>query len=101
MDPQIPTEARLASRVILIDPSDRVLFFKAVEPSAGHVFWVMPGGGLEAGESFEQAALRELGEETGVSAVLGPCVWYRRHRHRWNGQDADQFEKFFVVRLPA
>lgn len=95
---QIPTEARLASRVIVVDEQDRVLLLRATEPLTGNIFWVMPGGGLEPGESFEDAASRELHEETGIAAPIGPCVWFRRHKHKWNGHDADQFEKFFVVK---
>ncbi|RBP48255.1 ADP-ribose pyrophosphatase YjhB (NUDIX family) [Roseimicrobium gellanilyticum] len=98
MHPHIPTEARLASRVILIDEQDRVLFFRGTEPLTGKTFWLMPGGGLDTGESFEDAARRELYEETGITAPLSTCVWFRRHRHTWNGQDADQFERFFVAR---
>ena len=33
--------------------------------------WVLPKGKLEAGESAEAAALREVKEETGCDAVLG------------------------------
>lgn len=33
--------------------------------------WSLPKGKLEDGESFEQAALREVAEETGVSCTLG------------------------------
>ncbi len=57
----------------------------------------MPGGGLDSGESFEDAAHRELVEEVGCSVVLGPYVWFRRHKHEWNGRPADQYERFFVA----
>lgn len=41
----------------------------------------MPGGGMEWGESPEQTAHRELAEETGLTARLGPVLgvyarWY-------------------------
>ena len=34
--------------------------------------WSLPKGKLEPGESYEQAALREVEEETGMRAELGP-----------------------------
>lgn len=37
-------------------------------------FWVTAGGECEADESFEQAARRELFEETGVRAEPGPQI---------------------------
>lgn len=39
-------------------------------------FWVMPGGGLEAAESYEQALVREAQEAIGLELdFIGPWVW--------------------------
>jgi 8-oxo-dGTP diphosphatase len=49
----------------------RVLLAERVNPPAAHCF-SLPGGLVESGETLEEAALRELAEETGVTArVLG------------------------------
>ena len=38
-------------------------------------YWLLPGGGLEAGESIEECAKRELIEETGYEIRLGKLVF--------------------------
>jgi 8-oxo-dGTP pyrophosphatase MutT (NUDIX family) len=60
---------RPAARVLVLDAENRVLLFQSTlvdGPDAGRRYWYVPGGALEAGESYEQAAIRELREETGV-----------------------------------
>lgn len=60
---------RPSSRLLIIDRNNRVLLFRFMfngGPLAGRNYWATPGGALEAGESFEDAARRELFEETGI-----------------------------------
>ena len=57
--------------------------------------WEFPGGKIEAGESSEDALVRELDEELGIKAVIGRRVAQIRHKYR-NGGTIDL--QFFVVR---
>lgn len=61
-----------SARLLVISPHKRVLLFRFVHtkgPLSGEDYWATPGGGLETGETFEAAAIRELKEETGFDAV--------------------------------
>ena len=57
--------------------------------------WEFPGGKIEPGESSEGALARELNEELGIDAVVGPLIANVRHKYRNVGSIDLQF---FLVR---
>ncbi len=56
--------------VVLLPVDDGLLLIRRTqEPQAGK--WALPGGFIEAGETWQEAGARELGEETGITIEAG------------------------------
>jgi ADP-ribose pyrophosphatase YjhB (NUDIX family) len=90
---------RLAARVIVLDPEDRVLLFRYDDglPNGSH--WCTPGGGLNDGEGYLEGARRELAEETGWTDVpLSDEVYRRTLTMEYANEIVQQHERFFLGR---
>src|SRR5579875_1594906 len=62
---------RLAAYAVVADAVGRVLLTRHRPGRPGR--WLLPGGGVEAGQHPEQAVVREVLEEAGLAvAVIGP-----------------------------
>ena len=85
--------------MLLVSERDRVLLLRLLLHKDRIGIWVTPGGGLRDGESFEQGAIRELREETGLTRVsLGPYIWSRRHVFDLRGTLYEAVEQYFLLR---
>jgi 8-oxo-dGTP diphosphatase len=60
----------------LIVKENKVLLVK-VTYGANKGHWMLPGGMVEEGEAFEQAAIREVKEETGINATTKRLIGVR------------------------
>jgi len=80
--------SRPSARLLLLNSSGGILLFRFIHrngPLSGQDYWATPGGGVEDGETFEQAAIRELEEETGI---------------RVEGVGSEAARREFVLQLP-
>lgn len=79
------TRIRVAGLVVR---NDKILL--AEHEKGGRRYWLLPGGGMEFGETLEEALKRELVEEAGLAVETGKLLWIvesipdDKHRHVLN-----------------
>ena len=80
--------------VILVNPAGQVLIGKREGSHAP--YWSIPGGYHEPGESFEDAAIREVKEETGLDIVNPVVVGVSNNLETWKAEGVHVVSVFLL-----
>jgi 8-oxo-dGTP diphosphatase len=78
----------------LIEREGRLLVCQRRKNDSFPLKWEFPGGKLKPGESPAEALARELKEELGADAAIGPEIYRTRHRY---AEHADEIELYFFL----
>jgi 8-oxo-dGTP diphosphatase len=73
----------------LIEADGKLLVCQRRRTDSFGLMWEFPGGKLEPGETPAQALARELQEELGVEAQIGPEIFRTRHQYPELGEAID------------
>lgn len=88
------------SNVFLINSESKILVLRrTAEHPTRPLALDLPGGGLEIGEDFEQAAIREVKEETGLDIKLTDLEIVRHRKHDLPGRSLEG--SVYKVKLPV
>ena len=92
--------------IVVLNKKNQVFLAKRIDNPKD--FWQMPQGGIDKGEKFYEAAIRELEEETSIKTVslikeIDDLTTYLLPNHLlgiiWRGKYKGQKQKWFVVRF--
>ena len=92
--------------IVLLNKENKIFVAKRIDNPKN--FWQMPQGGIDEGEDYYEAALRELKEETSVISVehvkeINQKLTYILPDHLigiiWRGKFKGQIQKWFVMRF--
>ncbi|MBQ2270237.1 MAG: NUDIX hydrolase [Firmicutes bacterium] len=79
-------------RVIIENDEQKILMVKQEHPE--RTVWMVPGGGIEEGETAAEAVVREMKEETGLNVTVGPMIFHIEEVSEKRGQ---RFVNFFMA----
>ena len=97
-----PRRRRRAS-ILLLDSTDRVFLFEAVDPGGrwSVPLWMTVGGGVKFADAVGGDGIRELHEETGIPVEsFGDCICHWDAVCPWGNEIWHFDEQFFPVRAP-
>ena len=92
--------------IVVLNKKNQIFLAKRIDNPKN--FWQMPQGGVDKGEDFYAAAIRELEEETSIKTVklikeIDGLTTYLLPDHLvgiiWKGKYKGQKQKWFVVRF--
>jgi 8-oxo-dGTP diphosphatase len=89
---EYPAHPVVGVGAVVVRDGKALIVKRAHEPRKGE--WSLPGGLLELGESLQDAAQREIKEETGLDVVVGPIIETFDRVHR---DDAGKIRYHFVI----
>ncbi len=80
---------------LMVQADGKLLICQRTKHQSLPLKWEFPGGKIEPGEEPRQALQRELDEELGIEATIGPEVTRLQHTYQ-NGNSVDL--RFYLVR---
>jgi len=92
--------------IVVLNEKNQIFVAKRIDNPKN--YWQMPQGGIDEGEDFYQAALRELEEETSIKSVklikeIEKFTTYHLPDHLlgiiWKGRFKGQKQKWFIVKF--
>jgi len=92
--------------IVVLNKKNQVFLAKRIDNPKN--FWQMPQGGVDKGEDFYEAAIRELEEETSIKTIslikeMDGLTTYLLPNHLvgiiWKGKYKGQKQKWFVLRF--
>tara|TARA_B100001250_G_C19797936_1_gene789667 strand:+ start:1567 stop:2046 length:480 start_codon:yes stop_codon:yes gene_type:complete len=92
--------------IVVLNKKNQIFVAKRIDNPKN--FWQMPQGGIDSGESFYNAALRELEEETSIKSVkllkeIDGFITYFLPDHLlgiiWKGKYKGQKQKWYIMRF--